>query len=158
MSQLITLFPLGWSHYLVGGLVIGSAVALLFVLTGWVGGMSSVYSTSWSFVVQRPFFQQRRFLDSRWWRLAYAAGLIIGAYIWLVTIGHGERVSVSISPARLFVGGLIGGYGARLSGGCTSGHGICGLASLKLPSLGAVLTFLATAFVTAQLSAHWFAS
>ena len=44
-------------------------------------------------------------------------------------------------------------YGARLAGGCTSGHGICGLGSLKLPSLLAVLTFMATGFITAQLLA-----
>jgi uncharacterized membrane protein YedE/YeeE len=45
------------------------------------------------------------------------------------------------------------GYGARLSRGCTSGHGICGLASLRLPSLLAVLTFMATAILTAHLTA-----
>jgi hypothetical protein len=45
------------------------------------------------------------------------------------------------------------GYGARLGNGCTSGHGICGLGSLQLPSLGAVLTFMATAFITANLMA-----
>ena len=52
---------------------------------------------------------------------------------------------------RLLLGGLVVGYGARLAGGCTSGHGICGMASLKLPSLLAVLTFMATAFTTAAL-------
>jgi len=58
----------------------------------------------------------------------------------------------------LGVGGLLVGFGARLSNGCTSGHGICGLGSLQLPSLVAVLTFMATAFVTANavriLGAH----
>ena len=52
---------------------------------------------------------------------------------------------------QLAAGGFIAGFGARLSSGCTSGHGICGLASLQLPSLLAVLIFLATAIATAQL-------
>ena len=53
---------------------------------------------------------------------------------------------------RLFAGGLLVGYGARRSNGCTSGHGICGLASFQLPSLTAVLIFVATGMVTAQLA------
>ena len=60
-----SLFPLGWQHYLLGGLCIGGAVALLFMLTGRIGGMSSVFSSSWSYVVQRPFFQQAKFTDTR---------------------------------------------------------------------------------------------
>lgn len=154
----MSLFPFGWSQYLLGGLAIGTGVALLFVLTGLIGGMSSVYSSTWSFVVARPFFQQSRWLGSRAWRLAYAAGLMLGAFIWWSTFGHGMRLAVHVAPWQLFVGGLIGGYGARLSGGCTSGHGICGLASLRAPSLLAVLTFMITAFITAQLSAHWMAA
>lgn len=54
-------------------------------------------------------------------------------------------------------GGFFVGYGARLGNGCTSGHGICGLRSLQLPSLLAVLTFMATAFLTANLAARWLA-
>jgi uncharacterized membrane protein YedE/YeeE len=63
-------------------------------------------------------------------------------------------VAVSIPAWQLFVGGLLVGYGARLSQGCTSGHGICGLASLSRPSLVAVLTFIGTAFVTANVMWH----
>ena len=54
----------------------------------------------------------------------------------------------------MFGGGVLVGFGARLSRGCTSGHGICGLASLQLPSLLAVLTFLATAILTANVTAR----
>lgn len=69
-----SLFPHGWQHYLLGGVLIGAGTALLFVLTGRIGGMSTVFSSSWSFVVRRGFFQQARFIDSRGWRLVYAAG------------------------------------------------------------------------------------
>jgi hypothetical protein len=144
-------FPLGWEHYLFGGLCLGAGVALLFVLTGLIGGMSSVYSTTWSWFVQRPFFQQASLTGSRVWRLAYACGLILGALVWFVWSGQSTRVAVSIPTWQLFVGGLLVGYGARLSQGCTSGHGICGLGSLSRPSLVAVLTFMATAFVTANV-------
>ena len=81
MNLTLSLFPFGWQHYLLGGLLIGSAVALLFVFTGLIGGMSTVFSSTWSFVVQRPFFQQARFTDSRGWRLVYALGLILGALV-----------------------------------------------------------------------------
>lgn len=148
------LFPFGWTHYLVGGVFIGLGVALLYLLTGLVGGMSTVYSSSWSFVVRRPFFQQPKLAGSRDWRLAYAAGLVLGALVWWLLFGNGVRVAVTIPPWQLLVGGVLVGYGARLSRGCTSGHGICGLASLQLPSLVAVLTFLATAMLTANITAR----
>jgi hypothetical protein len=152
------LFPHGWSHYLLGGVSIGLGVALLFVLTGLVGGMSTVFSSTWSFVVRRPFFQQGRLVDSRAWRLAYAAGLVAGAAGWWLWLGDGARLPVAIPGWQLFVGGLLAGYGARLSQGCTSGHGICGLGSLQLPSFLAVITFLATAMLTANLVALTFGS
>ena len=63
MNLSLSLFPLGWQHYLLGGLLIGTGTALLFVLTGRIGGMSTVFSSTWSYVVQRPFFQQGRFVD-----------------------------------------------------------------------------------------------
>jgi uncharacterized membrane protein YedE/YeeE len=148
------LFPNGWTHYLLGGLTIGVGVSLLYLLTGLVGGMSSVYSTTWTYVVRSPFFRQAKLVNSRQWRLAYAAGLVLGALGWWLSSGAVSRVGVSISPLQLFVGGLLVGYGARLSRGCTSGHGICGLASLGRPSLLAVLTFMATAFLTANVVAR----
>jgi uncharacterized protein len=147
-------FPLGWGHYLQGGLLIGAGVSLLFLLTGLIGGMSSVYSSTWSWVVRRPFFQQDALAGSREWRLVYAAGLVAGAALWFVVSGQPARVAVSVPAWQLFLGGLLVGYGARLSRGCTSGHGICGLASLSRPSLVAVLTFMATAFLTANLMAR----
>lgn len=148
------MFPFGWTHYLAGGLCIGLGVSILFLLTGLIGGMSSVYSSTWSFVVRRPFFQQPSLVGSRSWRLAYAAGLVIGAGIWWTVAGNGNRVAVSLPWWQLLGGGVLVGYGARLSRGCTSGHGICGLASLSAPSLAAVLTFMATAFLAANVTAR----
>ncbi len=157
MNSTFSLFPLGWQHYLLGGLCIGAGVALLFVCTGLIGGMSTVFSSTWSYVLRRPFFQQERFTSSRAWRLVYALGLILGAFVWWLGFAHGTAQSTSVPALQLLVGGFFVGYGARLGNGCTSGHGICGLGSLQWPSLLAVLTFMATAFVTANLVARWLA-
>ena len=142
---------MGWQHYLLGGLLIGCGVALLFVFTGRIGGMSTVFSSTWSYVVQRPFFQQPRFVGSRHWRLVYALGLVLGAALWWLGFAGAAPQSTGLPAWQLVVGGFLVGYGARLGNGCTSGHGICGLGSLQLPSLMAVLTFMATAFMTANL-------
>jgi len=149
--NLTSLFPNGFGHYLAGGLLIGAGVALIFVLTGAVSGMSSVFSTTWSYVSRQRFFQQEVFTRTRAWRLVLAAGLILGALLWWAVLGPSAGVHTAVSWWRLLAGGFLVGFGARLSNGCTSGHGICGLASLQLPSALAVLTFLATAIVVANL-------
>ena len=151
MNPLDTLFPFGWQHYLLGGLTIGTGVALLYLFNGWVGGMSTVFSSTWSLVSRRAFFQQARLVDSRHWRLVYAAGVVLGALVWRFALNDGQAQSTSVPVWQLLLGGFLVGYGARLGNGCTSGHGICGLGALQLPSLGAVLTFMATAFLTANL-------
>ncbi len=144
------LFPHGWMHYLAGGLLIGAGVALLFVLTGHIGGMSTVFSSTWSYLSRGAFFQQPRFVDSRGWRLVYALGLVLGAALWWWWGGgQATALTTALPDWQLLLGGLLVGFGARLSNGCTSGHGICGLASLQWPSLVAVLTFMATGFATA---------
>lgn len=155
MSLTATLFPLGWLHYLVGGLLIGCAVALLFALTGRVGGMSTVFSSSWSWLLKTPYFAQKRYTDSRGWRLVYAGGLILGAALWWVLVDGGTPQSTRVPAWQLLLGGLLVGYGARLGNGCTSGHGICGLGSMQWPSLLAVLTFMATAFFSANTIGRW---
>lgn len=147
------LFPLGWQHYLLGGVVIGVGVGLMFALQGRVVGMSTVFSSSWSFFSKRAFFQQAAFTQSRVWRLVCALGLVLGAALWWATLGPSEGLHTQVGAGRLWVGGLLVGFGARLSNGCTSGHGICGLASLSRPSLAAVLTFMAVAIVTARVLA-----
>ena len=143
------LFPQGYAHYLAGGLMIGAGVGLLFLLTGLIGGMSSVFSSTWSYVSKVPYFQTPRYMRSRRWRLVYAAGLILGGLLYL-GLG-GEPFQTDVGTWRLMVGGLLIGFGARLSKGCTAGHGICGLASLQWPSLLAVMIFLSTAIGIAHL-------
>ncbi len=149
MPLIETLFPLGIAQYLTGGLIIGLAVSFLYVSTGLVGGMSTFFSSTLSFVSNWSFFQQQKFVETRNWRLIYAAGLILGAAIWVFSVG--EPFQTTVSWWQLSIGGFLVGFGARLSNGCTSGHGICGLASLQLPSLLAVLIFISTAMVSAAV-------
>lgn len=154
MELLNTIFPNGTTHYLLGGLFIGLGVSLLFVFTGLVGGMSSVYSAVWSYFSKIPFFQEEKLTKTRQWRLVYAAGLILGAAIWLSFPGN-EVTITNVPLWQLAVGGFIAGFGARLGNGCTSGHGICGVASLSLPSVLAVIVFLTVAIITAQVVASF---
>jgi uncharacterized membrane protein YedE/YeeE len=144
-------FPNGWAHYLAGGLVMGAGMSLLFAATGLVGGMSTVFTTVWSFFSQAPYFREARFISSRAWRLVYAAGIVAGAAVWLFSMG--EPFVTGIPAWRLVAGGFIAGFGARLSNGCTAGHGICGMASLQPASMLSVALFLATAMITARLVA-----
>ncbi len=148
------LFPTGWAHYLNGGLLIGAGVSLMFVLLGRVVGMSTVFSSTWSFLTRRAFFQQSELTDSRVWRLVCALGLVAGAALWWWMLGPEGAATTEITPLRLAIGGVLVGFGARLSNGCTSGHGICGLSSLSRPSLAAVLLFMVVAIITANVMAY----
>lgn len=140
-------FPYGMERYLIGGLLIGLGVALLFVSTGRLGGASTFFSAAWSWVTDLPFFQQASLRDSRLWRLVYALGMVLGGVVY-VAIGLPTEAT-QVQVWRFVVGGLLIGFGARLGGGCTSGHGICGMASLSIGSMLMVAVFLSTAIVTA---------
>ena len=86
---------------------------------------------------------------SRTGRAIFALGMLLGGVVYVLA---GLPVEGSdIATWRLAVGGLLIGFGARLGGGCTSGHGICGMASLSVGSMWMVAVFLSTAIVTALL-------
>lgn len=145
--MIMELFPNGLERYLLGGLFIGAGVALLYATTGRQGGVSTFFSSSWSWLIDNPFFQQATLRDSRQWRLVYALGLLLGGSLYAFA---GLPLEISHLPTwKLLIGGLLIGFGARLGGGCTSGHGICGMASLSGGSLLMVITFLSTAIATA---------
>lgn len=145
-------FPNGVAAYLTGGILIGSGVALLYLTTGRPGGISTFFSAAWSWLLKTPFFSQPSLRDTRQWRLLYALGLLLGGGLYALAVQAPEATHL---PAwKLLLGGILIGYGARLGGGCTSGHGICGLASLSPGSLIMVITFLSTAIATAQFF-HW---
>lgn len=145
------MFPLGLTPYVIGGIIIGIAVSMVYILTGTHATQSSFFTSTLSYFVKRPFFQRESYLLTREWRLYFAAGVILGALVYTVTVSP-EGFWVSSVPIWRFVlGGFLVGFGTRLSRGCTSGHGISGLASLSTTSLYAVITFIAVGFMTVSI-------
>jgi len=145
------MFPLGIEPYLIGGALIGVGVSLIYIATGLHATQSSFFTTTLSWFSKRRHFQKERNLQERNWRLFLAIGLIIGALIQTLTLSPTGFWMTSVQIWRLALGGLLVGFGTRLSEGCTSGHGISGLASLSTTSLSAVVVFMGVAILTASL-------
>lgn len=144
------MFPLGIYPYVVGGLIIGVGVAFVYITTGFHGTQSSFFSTTISYFSKIPYFQRKTYIDSREWRLFFAAGVILGALIYTITISPDGFWVTSVQWWRLLIGGFLVGFGTRLSSGCTSGHGISGIASLSTTSIYAVITFIVVGIITAH--------
>ncbi len=144
------LFPTGWTHYLAGGVLIGVGVAIVFVATGLRAGASAFFTTTISYITQRPAFQRAWMLRERTVRTVFAVGLIAGAALFTLLV-DGAWFTTEVPLWRLGLGGVFVGFGTRLSRGCTSGHGICGMSSCTRASLVAVPLFLGVAIATAFL-------
>ena len=145
------MFPNGITSYLTGGLIIGLAVSFVYILTGTHATQSSFFTSTLSYFSKLPFFQRQTYLDSREWRLNFASGVIIGALIYTLTISPDGFWVTSLPLWKLGLGGFLVGFGTRLSRGCTSGHGISGLASLSVTSLYAVITFIGVGIMTVSV-------
>jgi uncharacterized membrane protein YedE/YeeE len=144
------MFPLGIYKYIIGGLIIGLGVSFVYILTGLHSTQSSFFSSTISYFSKIPYFQRKTYLESREWRLYFAASVILGALIYTLTVSPDGFWTTSVQWWRLVLGGFLVGFGTRLSSGCTSGHGISGIASLSATSLYAVITFIAVGIVTAH--------
>ena len=145
------LFPNGIQSYLVGGMITGAGIGLIYLLTGRIAGLSSFLTAAQSWWSKRPFFQQPSMLDERRWKSVLVVALIAGAALYTVLIG--QPYITALQPWRLLIGGVIVGMGTRIARGCTSGHGICGISALAAPSLAATMMFMGVAIVTAKLVA-----
>jgi uncharacterized protein len=150
-------------HWAVAGAAVSAVTLALLFLTNRRLGLSSGLEDLCSFVVDQPYFRRSSLLAAREWRLPLIAGLVLGGFLsaalgggWHPTwdLGLLDRV-VALTPAGkaiwMFAGGLCIGFGTRLAGGCTSGHGIFGLANLEFPSLVATLAFMGGGIATTQL-------
>ena len=145
------MFPLRVTSYLLGGIIIGLGVSFVYILTGQHATQSSFFSSTISYFSKMPYFNRKTYLDSREWRLYFAAGVILGALIYTVTISPDGFWTTSVQWWRLLIGGFLVGFGTRLSSGCTSGHGISGIASMSTTSLFAVITFIVVGAITANI-------
>ena len=145
------MFPLGIEPYLIGGILAGIGVSLIYIATGLHATQSSFFTTTLSWFSKRKHFQKESNIEERTWRLFLAIGLVIGALVYTLTLSPTGFWITSVQLWRLALGGLLVGFGTRLSQGCTSGHGISGLASLSTTSLCAVIVFMGVAIVTANI-------
>jgi hypothetical protein len=127
----------------IGGTLIGVAAVLLFALNGQIAGVSGILG---GLVTRRD--------EEVSWRVLFLAGLTGGALAFRVATGDAVPVTIQASVPALVVAGLSVGYGTRLGGGCTSGHGVCGIARLSVRSLVATGVFMATAMLTVFVARH----
>ncbi|WP_204951412.1 YeeE/YedE family protein [Methylopila capsulata] len=121
---------------LLGGGAIGLSATLLMLLNGRVAGVSGILSGLW------------RTGTPRLANLAFVTGLVLGPLLYRVAFGRLPEAHVEASLPVLVLAGLLVGYGTRLGSGCTSGHGVVGLARLSPRSIAAVAVFLLTAVAT----------
>lgn len=126
-----------------GGALIGLSAALLWLADGRVAGISGIVGGLLSPRV-----------GDIGWRIAFLAGLIGAPVIYTLITGGPPRVVVSASVSTLIAAGLLVGFGTRLGGGCTSGHGVCGLARMSRRSMVATVLFMAAAAVTVLITHH----
>lgn len=134
MATLQSLLP-----SLLGGLLIGTSVVLLAWRPGAVAGISGIFASL-----------LRRQDGEGGWRLLFLGGLLLPGVLWA---GH-SPVRFAGGTAWLAAAGLLVGFGTRLGSGCTSGHGICGIARGSKRSLVATLTFMLVAMVVVYIVRH----
>ena len=115
------MFPNGVTSYLTGGLIIGIAVSIAYILTGTHATQSSIFTSTISYFSKLPFFQREPYLNSREWRLYFASGVILGALIYTLTISPDGFWVTSLPLWKLGLGGFLVGFGTRLSSP-TAGH------------------------------------
>ncbi len=129
---------------LLGGVLIGCAAVLLMLIHGRIAGATGVLA---GFVLPAGL--------SEWaWRAAMIAGMATAPATMLLVTGSMPAVDVPVSVMALTGGGFLVGIGVTLGGGCTSGHGVCGLARFSPRSLAATLTFMGTCFATVYAVRH----
>ncbi|EKS30399.1 YeeE/YedE family protein [Afipia felis] len=127
---------------LAGGMLIGLSAMLLLIVNGRIAGISGI--------VGRLLDGQQIGLNA-----AFLAGLLLGPWLYAAATGHLPPVAIVASTPVLVVAGLLVGIGTRMGSGCTSGHGILGLARFSKRSLVATCIFLATGVVVATVMGAW---
>jgi len=128
---------------IVGGALIGAAASGLLLCNGRIAGISNIFAG----------------VLPRWdrdtpWRLAFLGGLLAGGIVVLWAHPAAFGAGAPRSLPRLALAGFLVGVGTRISNGCTSGHGVCGLARRSRRSLAATMTFMATGVITVYVVRH----
>lgn len=131
-----------WSA-LAGGALIGLAAVILMALNGRIAGISGIAGG-----LLAPG------TSDRGWRIAFIAGMILAPLVYTLIAGQAPAVSFPAGMPLLIAGGILVGLGTQLGSGCTSGHGVCGMARLSPRSIAATLTFMTTGFATVFVVRH----
>ena len=127
---------------LIGGGLIGLSAAILLTINGRLAGISGIMA---------GLVPPAR--DDAIWRILFIVGLFGGAAAWLLVTG-GPVVAFDVGWPVIVIGGLLTGIGTRIGTGCTSGHGVCGIARLSPRSIVATVTFVAVGALTVFISRH----
>jgi uncharacterized protein len=125
-----------------GGLLIGLAATLLLVLNGRIAGVSGI--------VGGALFGWRGDMA---WRVAFVIGLIAGPLLYAAVRGA-PQITVAAGIPTLIGAGFLVGWGTQLGGGCTSGHGVCGLSRGSARSIAATVVFMAAGMATVYFTRH----
>lgn len=131
-----------WLPALLGGLLIGLACAMLLLLNRKIAGVSGILGGLLRGVPHDTL-----------WRVAFILGLLLAPSLYSL-ISPRPAVHLDTSWPLLLVSGLLVGFGTQLGSGCTSGHGICGLARNASRSWAATLTFMAVGMLTVYVTRH----
>ena len=129
-----------------GGVLIGAASVLLMLFLGRIMGATGILAGVFTPASRDDFA----------WRAAILAGMITGPIALFLLTGSMPEISVPVSTPMLILGGLIVGIGVTYSSGCTSGHGVCGMARLSGRSFAATITFMISTAITVYLVRHVF--
>lgn len=128
-----------------GGILIGASAVLLMATNGRIAGVSGLTSR---------IFSRNTEGEARGVSALFVLGLLLAAPLWVVLSGAWPEQWVPSNPVLMAVAGLLVGFGSVFGNGCTSGHGVCGIARLSKRSIVATLTFMATAFLTVLVARH----
>lgn len=128
---------------LLGGVLIGLSAVLMMASAGRITGISGILGGLFTFA---PF--------TNMWRLAFVVGVILSPFIFRKATGITPDYHVSSDVVILVIGGLLVGLGTVMGSGCTSGHGVCGMARLSKRSFFATAVFMVSAVVTVFLVRH----
>ena len=128
---------------LLGGALIGLSASLLLLINGRMAGISGIMNGLFSSPKKEEI-----------WRSLFLLGLIIGAFIFQLLTNDSLQLRHDYPMLLIILGGFLVGVGTRMGSGCTSGHGICGIASFSIRSITATITFMLSGMVTVFILKH----
>ena len=150
-------------HWAAAGAAVAAVTTTLLLVGNRRLGISTGFEDVCSLVLSQPSLRRQTIINGRTWRLPFLAGLVLGGFLsaalgggWHATwaLGMFDRL-VGWGPAGklawMFAAELFIGFGTRLAGGCTSGHGIFGISNFEWPSLVATVSFMTGGIITTQL-------